>query len=142
MKFIGSVAALFLTLQLSPPTSPFASRITQIGFGHPGIRDEQMAILKEFPQLRRLTVAYTPVTDQLIPYLEELEDLESLDLRGTALSDAGIERLRVKLPKCEIESHVTRRCRGCREFYQTRHISPANLCPVCEQKPASATSQP
>ncbi|NQU21935.1 MAG: hypothetical protein HQ567_11685 [Candidatus Nealsonbacteria bacterium] len=43
------------------------------------------------------------MTDAGLEYLEGMTSLQSLDLRGTQVTDAGIKKLQQALPNCKIE---------------------------------------
>jgi hypothetical protein len=133
--------------------------ITLVNLCNPQVRDDDLAVLQEFPQtellgmsgtaitdsattrianltnLEKLWLDRTAITDESIPHLARLKRLKILDLRETAISDDGAAKLRRALPQCEVTTHYMRRCRGCQEFYLTRQMNkPKNLCTTCEQQ--------
>ena len=55
--------------------------------------DEQMALLKNLPDLESLEVASTQVTDAGLLHLKALKRLRKLDVRGTRVSDGGLAHL-------------------------------------------------
>ena len=66
------------------------------------IADNQLAGLKELPQLQILVLDGTKVSDVGIETLKECSQLERVFLRGTRVTPAGVEALRKALPKAEI----------------------------------------
>jgi len=65
-------------------------------------RVEDLAPLQEMP-LIRLRCANTPVNDTGLAPLKSCKSLRSLDLKGTEVTAAGIEELKMNLPNCQIE---------------------------------------
>ena len=57
------------------------------------VDDFQMQEILKFPELKRLTVEGPSITDQLAPSLARLSQLESLAMRNTLISDAGLSQL-------------------------------------------------
>ena len=55
--------------------------------------------LKEIPDLRYVSLLYTPVDDSLVPHLVAVTNLASIRLYGTNVSKAGAERLREAFAK-------------------------------------------
>jgi hypothetical protein len=51
--------------------------------------------------------------DNGIEDLAELKNLKFLNLRNTEMTRAGVEKLRPKLPKCEIDSSLDSHRRFC-----------------------------
>lgn len=52
--------------------------------------------------LRTLIISNTTIDDRVISSLSQLASLETLNVRGTDISVAGIEQLRLALPKCRL----------------------------------------
>lgn len=61
-------------------------------------------IAEHYPKLETLSLAGTAVTDDAVPQLSLLKDLTGLDVIQTSLSEAGVRKLHVALPRCRIES--------------------------------------
>ena len=59
------------------------------------------ALFAEQPALK-LCYGDTFVTDAAVAHLKKLAGLRTLDLRQTAVSDAGAKQLAEALPKCKI----------------------------------------
>jgi len=55
-------------------------------------------------QRRNGQAADTNITNEGMRHLQQLEGLERLNLMGTAVSDEAVERLKGRLPHCEIIS--------------------------------------
>jgi hypothetical protein len=66
------------------------------------VADDQLATLKELPQLKILVLDGTKVSDAGIESLKECSELQRVFLRMTRVSPAGIDGLRKALPKAEI----------------------------------------
>ncbi len=66
------------------------------------ITDAGMIHLGELVELRALRLATTRVSDERIDDILRFRKLEMLDVRGTEISDEGIERLQAELPNCRI----------------------------------------
>jgi hypothetical protein len=106
--------------------------VAMVNFSGRPISDEHLALLPEFPRLKRLFLDSATVDDQDLEQLKSLRHLEELYLRDTPVSDAAVDRLRAELPRCEIITQVTKRCRVCRQFYNTRDVRSPSLCPNCD----------
>ena len=83
--------------------------IEYVGFGsaHDLFHDRQalrraLSLLPRLRELRRLSLAGLPVTDNELDLLKPLADLTRLDLTYTDVSDAGLVELRRALPDCQI----------------------------------------
>ncbi len=78
------------------------TRLELLRIGSPLVTDAAVSHLCEPPQLRFLILEDVPITDEGLEPIAELRDLESLYLNGstaTGLTDEGISRLLVALPK-------------------------------------------
>ncbi len=67
-----------------------------------GPGDKDLPLLREYSGLRRLQLAGPKITDAGLDDLAELTQLEHLDLRYTAVTADGVEKLRRRLPEVEI----------------------------------------
>ena len=83
--------------------------VEYVGFGsaHDLFHDQQalrraLSLLPRLRELRRLSLAGLPVTDNELDLLKPLADLTRLDLTYTDVSDAGVVELRRALPDCQI----------------------------------------
>ena len=63
--------------------------------------DDDMAVLSRFPQLESLQVAGLEITDAGLRYVAGLPELQELMIRGTRASDASIALIAGKLPKLQ-----------------------------------------
>jgi len=68
-------------------------QVVEVDFSGRNLADEDLAILKAFPQLERLLLARTPVTDAGLSHLQGLAYLYMLDLQQTDVSDAGLKHI-------------------------------------------------
>lgn len=66
--------------------------------------DEDLAILAELPNLEKLRIENNPVTDGIVPHLQNLQYLTSLNLNATLVTPAAISVLK-KNPKLERVFH-------------------------------------
>jgi Leucine-rich repeat (LRR) protein len=69
-------------------------RVTELKFNGKQITDDAVANLKNFPNLKSLSLAYTGITDKTLENLKDLGRLRSLSLTDTAITDKGMEHLR------------------------------------------------
>ncbi len=59
--------------------------------------------LECLPELRKLTLVNTELSDDCVPLLCRLTNLERLDIGGTQISREGAQQLKICLPNCEIQ---------------------------------------
>jgi hypothetical protein len=64
--------------------------------------------LKQLPDLRRLTLASTRVTDKGLAYLKDLKNLEELILSQTRITDAGLKHLEALSKLTEVKLVLTK----------------------------------
>lgn len=76
--------------------------LKQMNFVGTAVDDEVLATVALFPQLQRLYLGATRVTDVGMRHLEGLKNLEYLSLHGTDVTPECMERLRTKLPNCQV----------------------------------------
>ncbi len=76
--------------------------LTSLDLAGTAVTDDGIRQLRRLTQLTSLTLASTEVTDQSVATLTRLKRLRKLDLSATRLSEDAIERLRKRLPKCQI----------------------------------------
>jgi hypothetical protein len=67
--------------------------VTLVKLTQSTVNDDQLQVLKAFPQLRVLDLRYTRVSDRGLAHLETLTALEQLSLDGTRVSDLGLDHL-------------------------------------------------
>jgi Leucine-rich repeat (LRR) protein len=77
--------------------------LVDLSLNCPTLTDLLANNLAELKQLKRLSLAGSGLSDTGIRHLEGLTSLESLDLRKTKVTAAGIERLQKALPQCKID---------------------------------------
>jgi len=70
--------------------------------GHPNLTDLHAKNLAELKQLKRPSLAGSGLSEAGIKHLAGQTNLESLDLRRTKASAAGVAELQKALPGCEI----------------------------------------
>jgi hypothetical protein len=76
--------------------------ITAVYFGGTSAKDEDLACLRMLPRLREVILTSSAVSDAGLPHLYGLRELETVDLRFTAVSESGIAELRRALPQAKI----------------------------------------
>ncbi|MCF1713530.1 chitobiase/beta-hexosaminidase C-terminal domain-containing protein [Flavihumibacter sp. RY-1] len=54
------------------------------------VTDEDLELLKQFPNLRNLNLSFSGITDKALPVLKQLPSLRELSLSGTAVTTAGL----------------------------------------------------
>jgi hypothetical protein len=67
--------------------------VVGVNLGGTRIKDAGVATLKGLPNLQRLNLARTDLTDESLPHLKVLGQLQLLDLTGTSVSSKGLEPL-------------------------------------------------
>ena len=79
------------------------SALHTLGLRHCGLTDGGLLALARLPALAVLDLSVNPgVTDAGMTNLQPLRRLAALDLRGTRVTAAGANRLRLRLPGCDI----------------------------------------
>jgi len=77
-------------------------RLTGIYFDHTDVTDDDLALLKHFPNLVNLWLWDTRITDVGLDHLADL-NLEFLDLVQTDVTGSGFDKFRRASPKCKIK---------------------------------------
>src|SRR5262245_48658140 len=67
-------------------------QLRELSLGETKVTDEGLSNLAGLKQLQALSLGYTRVTDAGLEKLQELSNLESLALTGTKVTDAGLEK--------------------------------------------------
>ena len=67
--------------------------VVWLDLGRTPITDDQLFVLQELPNLRRLQLHQTGITDAALATIAGCRNLESLNLFGTAITDAGVPEL-------------------------------------------------
>ncbi len=80
-----------------------------LSLGYTPCKDIHIARLRAMRHLRWLELWDTDITDAAVPLLQELPFLEHLEIQGTNVSEAGVRRLRLALPNCNIVSGPSER---------------------------------
>ena len=68
--------------------------ITWLSLAGTNVEDEWVSVISEFPNLTRLELQKTSVSDDSVQFLRELEHLESLNLYGTNVTDSCLSVIR------------------------------------------------
>lgn len=69
-----------------------------------GVDDKMLSILASHDKLATLSLQETAVTDAGLRSLQDLKSLTSIQVKGTQVTQNGIDELSRALPKCRIES--------------------------------------
>lgn len=73
--------------------SKVKKNITRLDFSYSGITNEQLELLKQFPNLVYLSLADTNISDEGMIYFKSLKNLQLLNLHSTNITDASIEHI-------------------------------------------------
>ncbi len=114
LRGVESVELLRFGMRLSGLTDacvdPIATLTSLRGLslaGQPLVTDHSASKLAQLTDLESLDLAGTGFTDLGLPPLEALKKLRRLDVRGTSVSNGGVQSLASKLPGCIIVSDHT-----------------------------------
>jgi hypothetical protein len=80
---------------------PF-SKLERLHLERTAIRGETLGELIALRKLKYLNLCGTQVSDETLSALETMPSLRQLYLFGSRATPSGVERLRGKLPQCEI----------------------------------------
>ena len=72
---------------------PLASQVAWLDLGRTRVSDSTLATLASLPNLTRLHLEQTPITDAGLTHLKGMQFLEYLNLYGTTVSDDGLQNL-------------------------------------------------
>lgn len=78
--------------------------VDAVYFGGTALSDDDLACLDNLPRLRTIVLTSSPITDAGLEHLPRFSDLESVDVRFTNVTEAGVARLRRRLPRATILS--------------------------------------
>ena len=78
-----------------------AGRVNEVILARTGVRDEDLLLLKELPNLRMLSLAYTRITPAGLQHLKGLRQLRTLNLYKAA-NFKSVDALRDAMPWCTI----------------------------------------
>jgi len=80
--------------------SPLAENIIELEIGFSDVTNEGLAIVSTMPNLEKLYLQKTGISDDALTHLEGLNHLRYLNLYGTQITDTGLESL-VDLPSLD-----------------------------------------
>ena len=78
-----------------------AGRVNEVILARTGVRNEDLLMLKELPNLRMLSLAHTRITPSGLQHLRGLRQLRTLNLYKTA-DFKSVDALREAMPWCTI----------------------------------------
>lgn len=79
----------------------------EVGNPYVRLRDGSLNVLAMFPDLTVLDVSHSLVTDASIPTIATLKRLKQLDVLDTAITEAGLARLKKEMPGCQVRHQST-----------------------------------
>jgi hypothetical protein len=93
------------------PQIVYTGRVTSINLTRAAIRDADLRILSEIPELEVLDLCDTPITDAALDIVQTLPNLQRVNVCHTAVSLAAVIRLKKARPELLIahgfDAHVT-----------------------------------
>jgi hypothetical protein len=78
--------------------------VDAVYLGGSSIGDNDLAWVEDLPRLRTIVLTSSPITDAGLDHLHRLSDLESIDVRFTEVTEAGVALLRRRLPRATVFS--------------------------------------
>ena len=72
---------------------PIKKQAIHLNLSKMPVTDDQLDLIKSFPNLERLNLNYTDITDKGLAKLSDMNHLHSISLVGTKISSVGIENL-------------------------------------------------
>lgn len=79
-----------------------ACDVDAVYLGGAAVADDDLACLDGLPRLRVLVLTSTAISDAGLRYLYDLQNVETIDLRFTAVTELGANALRRALPKAKV----------------------------------------
>jgi hypothetical protein len=76
-----------------------------LSLNNTAITDAGLAHVKDLKKLKTLGLADTRITDKGLDYLKGLKNLDALNLNGTKVSQQGVARIQKSMPKAIILSN-------------------------------------
>lgn len=73
--------------------SPVKDKIVELNLPKMDVKDEDLHIIKQFTNLRRLNLNFTPITGKTLEQLQSLPNLKMISLSGTALDYTNLKKL-------------------------------------------------
>jgi hypothetical protein len=73
-----------------------------VSFGNSGVRDEDLAIFRDFPYIQILDLSHTKVGDNGLKHLANLPALKDLIVVGTPISEQALEEFRRDHPSVTV----------------------------------------
>ena len=80
----------------------FFEDVTAVYWAGAAIDDKDLENLRHFRRLSTVSLASTPITDEGLKLLAACPQLDFVDLRFTQITAAGIEGLRLALPRAKV----------------------------------------
>ncbi|MDZ4817405.1 MAG: hypothetical protein SGJ20_00365 [Planctomycetota bacterium] len=77
--------------------------VENVSLTEPAVDDEDIIDITRLRSPYIVDLSNTSITDRSLPHLYRFSKLSRLDLRGTQVSDKGIQELKKHLPQCRVE---------------------------------------
>ena len=90
---------------LGPDSLKHIAQLTQLEIlkiDDTNVTDEQLADLAPLKHLRTLWLSKTRVTDRGMQHILKVPSLQNLYLHGSQVTEAGADKIREKMPRCEV----------------------------------------
>jgi hypothetical protein len=90
---------------LGPDSLRHVAQLTQLEIlkiDDTNVTDEQLADLAPLKHLRTLWLSKTRVTDRAVQHVLKIPSLQNLYLHGSQVTEAGADKIREKMPRCEV----------------------------------------
>ena len=90
---------------LGPDSLRHVAQLTQLEIlkiDDTNVTDEQLADLAPLKHLRTLWLSKTRVTDRAVQHILKISSLQNLYLHGSQVTEAGADKIREKMPRCEV----------------------------------------
>ncbi|QEL17588.1 protein kinase domain-containing protein [Limnoglobus roseus] len=79
-------------------------KLSAVGLAGTGVRDAELAHLKQLPHLHQVWLAETGVTDAGLESLASIKTLKLVHVKKTNVTAAGVKKLQAALPGCSVVS--------------------------------------
>jgi hypothetical protein len=66
------------------------------------VDNKNLPLLKALPALRELSIDSADVNDDSVSVLTSMSGLEKLNLYHTLVTEAGVQKIKAALPRCEV----------------------------------------
>jgi len=95
----------FKHVTLGPDSLKHIAQLAQLeilGLDDTNVTDEQLADLAALKHLRTLWLSKTRITDRSVEHILKVPSLQNLYLHGSQITEAGADKIREKMPNCNV----------------------------------------